>query len=249
MNKKWIVFLFLILFSNGQLFAQTDPKEQVQKLVDQMFERHEGVTLCRENDRTPEFYSLLTINYLIYGKKNTSPNESELVSAVWTLFPCPFRPNINFVSFAKEQDILGVWIFPETSQHLRFGEKSTQKSPTHPLKVNCEAIGYFNGGEYRTILSAGKQSCIINDRTQVLKSRNLPKVSNWHLLKDGRVRITRTDVKKHVEEWDIFIVNKKFSYKGVTFNQGDLISYLRKEKNNEIYNASTQFRHLIKMKN
>ena len=45
------------------------------------------------------------------------------------------------------------------------------------------------------------------------------------MMHDGRVRITRTDVKNYSEEWDIYVVKKDVEFAGVKFKQGDLAAY------------------------
>jgi hypothetical protein len=64
--------------------------------------------------------------------------------------------------------------------------------------------------------------------------------------REGRVRVTRTDVADHIEEWDIYSVTAPFSLANMDFKAGDLIAYLRREKGNDI-NAATEFRHLQRL--
>ena len=65
-------------------------------------------------------------------------------------------------------------------------------------------------------------------------------------MQDGRIRISRTDVPNHIEEWAVYVVTEPFSVESMNLKQGDMVGYLRRERGNEI-NAATQFRHLQRL--
>ena len=78
-------------------------------------------------------------------------------------------------------------------------------------------------------------------------ARKNPQVSTWTLLEEGRIAVTRTDVAGHVEEWDVFTVTRPFVLQEVTFAEGDLAAYIRRENGNAV-GAATQFRHLQRLR-
>ncbi len=237
-----IISSFLILNSQT-LFAQeqTDP---LNLFIQKMLLMHQGKTLCPDPAISTNSIRSNIVNYLedTYLKKNGTANANVIATAIWTLYPCPFSPNRSDLKLATFKDIEGVWLFPESSQKLRFGPKSNQKSPTGPIPVKCDAIGYFPNGELRSIIFAGKDECPFKKASDMDVARKNPQVSNWSLLRDGRVSVTRTDIENHIEEWDVYAVVTSFSANDVQFNKGDLLAYLRKENGNSV-NASTQFRH------
>ena len=67
------------------------------------------------------------------------------------------------------------------------------------------------------------------------------------MLSDGRLKVTRTDGKEHVEEWDVYAATKAFQALNMEIKAGDLIAFLRREKDNDV-NAATEFRHLQRLK-
>ena len=78
------------------------------------------------------------------------------------------------------------------------------------------------------------------------------KTAQWEMMHDGRVRITRTDIKNYIEEWDIYVVKKDFEFAGVKFKQGDLAAYRLptldiRENGSYAEDASAMFRHLQRL--
>ena len=71
-------------------------------------------------------------------------------------------------------------------------------------------------------------------------------VASWALLRDGRVGVTRTDVASHVEEWDVYVVQRAFEFRDIAFREGDLVAYARRENGNDV-GAAMQFRHLQRL--
>ena len=63
---------------------------------------------------------------------------------------------------------------------------------------------------------------------------------------NGKVKISRTDVPNHIEEWEMFVVVRPHTRYGVSFDVGDLVAYLRRNEGNESY-AATLFRHLKRL--
>jgi hypothetical protein len=77
-------------------------------------------------------------------------------------------------------------------------------------------------------------------------SRAYPKISTWSLLNDGRLKIERTDVQNHIEEWDVFVVDSALQAGKTMFNPGDLVTY-RCRENGDDFNVATTFRHLQRL--
>jgi hypothetical protein len=165
---------------------------------------------------------------------------------LWTLFPCPFSPYRPELRPASAVDIEGVWVFPETSQKLRFGPTSPQKSPTGPVPLRCDVVAYYPNGEARHAIIGGQQKCPFASASDMDPARKNPRVMDWKMLREGRVSHTRTDVPNHIEEWDIYVVTASFTHGDVAFSAGELVAYARRERGNEV-GAATQFRHLQKL--
>lgn len=221
-------------------------KDSLTPFIQKMFQQHEGKTLCSVPETSFASIRSSLLSYLAENKSNQKVSGTTVATALWTLYPCPFSPNRTELEPATLKDIKGVWVFPESSQKLRFGPNSNQKAPTAPLPVKCEAIAYYPNGEMRNAIFAGQQKCPFEKAIDMDAARKNPIVANWSLLQDGRVCITRSDVKNHTEEWDLYSVVTTFSTNGVQFEKGDLLAYLRKENGNKV-NAATQFRHLKRL--
>jgi hypothetical protein len=67
------------------------------------------------------------------------------------------------------------------------------------------------------------------------------------VVSDGRLRVTRSDVKEYIEEWDVYAVTRGFQALNLEIKAGDLVAYRRREPNNDV-NAATEFRHLQRLK-
>lgn len=216
---------------------------------------HGGKTVCSPI----EGVSLSSVrknifNYLNERGISERSTAEDGAKAIWAIYPCPFSPFRPELKLANKEEITGIWIFPEDSQKLRYGPKSTQSSPMGPFPVKCEMVAYLPEGELRTAMY-GKSinttrpdplECPFKIEKHLEAMRKLPLVSSWHFQEEGRVAITRTDVVNHIEEWDIYNVQKDFSVYGVNFTAGDLVAYLRKAVNNN-RGATVQFRHLKKV--
>jgi tetratricopeptide (TPR) repeat protein len=167
--------------------------------------------------------------------------------AAFTRYPCPFSPARAEVRPATTNDVEGVWVFPATSQRLRFGPRSTMPSPTAPRPTVCDAVAWYPGGEAQTVLSSGVAECPFRTASDLERFRIEPPVSGWSLLPGGRLKVTRTGMPDYIEEWDVFVVTEPFTAADTQFAAGDLLAYLRRVKGNEA-NAATAFRHLKKLR-
>jgi hypothetical protein len=238
--------IFLLVSAMPDAAAQEGSQDPLARLIWQMFQMHQGKTLCADGSASLHMVQTNVIDYL--KAKGTSENATSqaVATALWTLYPCPFSPARSDLRPATREDIEGVWIFPETSQKFRFGPKMNRQSPAGPVPVKCDAVGYYPNGELRHAMSAGRQNCPFEKSADLDPARKNPRVSDWALLREGRIGITRADVFNHIEEWDVYVVTAPFSMNDVQFSNGDIVAYLRRENGNEV-GASTQFRHLQRL--
>jgi hypothetical protein len=232
--------------------AQTKEKEaaaaQMDKFILDMFNAHQGRNLCMlGNVPVPVVRSMVVDRLKATGVSGTA-TQQQVETAVWTLFPCPFSPYRTELLPATAKDVEGVWLFPHDSQPYRYGPKSPQQ-PTDPAKaVACEVVAYFPQGELRTGMVLGaKRACPFRKAADVNPARKAPRLASWSMVSDGRLRVTRSDLKDYVEEWDIYAVTKSFQALNLEIKAGDLVAFLRKDKDNDV-NAATEFRHLQRLK-
>jgi hypothetical protein len=168
--------------------------------------------------------------------------------AVLTLFPCPFSPLRPELVAATAKNIAGVWLFPYDSQPYRYGSKSPLQPTSPDQAISCEVIGYYAGGELRTGTSMGaKTPCPFRKAADVDPARKRPRVANWKMTSNGHLKVTRSDIKDYVEEWDIYLVTKAFQVLNMEIKARDLVAFRRSEKDSD-RNASTEFRHLQRLK-
>jgi hypothetical protein len=239
-------FVVALTLSAGALTAraQQEPADPVNRFVWQMFQMHDGKTLCAQDTTLPAVRARL-IEHL-----HPAPGEAltpqALGMALWQLYPCPFAPQRAELRPAVAAEITGAWVFPEGSQKLRRGPRANVPSPTGPLPVKCDAVGYFPEGELRHAIVAGVPRCPFEAAADLETARRQPRVASWALLRDGRVGVTRTDVASHVEEWDVYVVQRAFEFRDIAFREGDLVAYARRENGNDV-GAAMQFRHLQRL--
>jgi hypothetical protein len=224
--------------------AQGEPSDPVNRFVWQMFQMHEGKTLCAPNTSLPSVRAQLIDHLQVGVGAELSPET--LAKALWHLYPCPFSPQRAELRQATAADVAGAWLFPEASQKLRRGPRVTGPGPAGPLPVKCDALGYFDAGELRHAVVAGAPTCPFDKALDLDAARKLPRVSSWSFMREGRLAVNRTDVASHIEEWDVYVVATAFDFREVAFREGDLVAYARREKGNEV-GAATQFRHLQRL--
>lgn len=249
MKSTTLVFLFLFSFLGQNMrsaFAQESLPNPLSEFILGMFRMHQGKTLCADGSTMFSSIRSNVANYLKVNDLLAKATPPVVATAVWTLYPCPFSPSRSELRPAGANDIEGVWLFPESSQKLRFGPNSPQKSPAGPLPVKCDAVGYYSNGELRHAVIAGQAKCPFEKAADLDIARKNPRVSDWALLRDGRIGVNRTDVANHIEEWDVYAVVTPFAVNDVQFLAGDLIAYARKENGNK-FGAATQFRHLQRL--
>ena len=92
-----------------------------------------------------------------------------------------------------------------------------------------------------------KRACPFRKAADLNPARKAPRVASWAMAADGRLRVTRSDIKDYVEEWDVYVVTKAFQALNMEIKAGDLVAYLRRDKDNDV-NAATEFRHLQRLK-
>jgi hypothetical protein len=220
---------------------------QMDVFIDGMLQMHRDSTLCVEQSVPTAAIRQQLVAFLQATGAQGTVTPQALAMAMWARFPCPFSPLRNGLRPATTRDIEGVWLFPETSQKLRFPPRSSRQSPAGRAPVKCDAVGYYPGGELRHAVIAGQAAtCPFARAADVEAARRHPGVSTWTMPGAGRVVVARTDVANHVEAWDIFLVTAPFLFDGVAFSAGDLVAYVREENGNDL-GMATQFRHLQRL--
>ena len=226
--------------------AQEVPNDLITKVIVSLFKDHNRKYLClSENGSLPAIRTAVEAE-LRGMPAGSAESQNAIATVVYTKYPCPFAPSGNRFRPANAKDVEGVWLFPESSQRLRFGPDSPMWQKQASLPVKCEAVAYYENAEARNAQIVGKTPCPFASAKDMDVSRRNPKVATWSMLRDGRLKVDRTDAPGHVEEWDIFVVDVPFQVATITFNSGDVVAYLRRERGNE-FNAATTFRHLKKL--
>lgn len=254
MRIRISAFALALALVAGGAPAQDKDKEaqtaQMDKFILDMFSAHQGKTLCMlGNVPVPVVRALVVEQLKASGVgAGESATQEQVETAIWTRFPCPFSPYRAEVLAATAKNVEGVWLFPFDSQPYRYGPTSPLQ-PTDPSKgVSCEIVGYLSGGELRTgVVLGAKTPCSFRTAADINPARKTPRVSNWAMVSDGRLKVTRSDIKDYVEEWDVYAVTRSFQALNMEIKAGDLIAYLRRDKDNNV-NAATEFRHLQRLK-
>lgn len=239
-------FMAVFLGMSAALSDEPDPpKDPLSRLVWDMYQMHHTKTMCIVNRTSLADVRANVIDYLKI-KVGDSLTSRAVATAIWTLYPCPFSPARPELRVAARKDIEGAWLFPGSSQKLRFGPRSSQPSPAGPLPVKCDAVGYYPDGRAKHVIWAGDTPCPFQTAADLDSVEKSPQVTSWSLMRDGRVSINRTDVESHIEEWDMYTVTSPFSVHGFNFSAGDLLAYNRRDNGNEL-GIATEFRHLKKL--
>lgn len=187
-----------------------------------------------------------------------NPHINQIINAIYAAYPCPFSPERSELQPATRTDIEGAWLFPESSQKLRWSLDSTAFRLSGLMLPRCDAVVYYPDGEVRVVElkeNFSKQRvlpCFTSNKDIYDFLPKGQKTTQWEMMHDGRVRITRTDIKNYIEEWDIYVVKKDFEFAGVKFKQGDLAAYRLptldiRENGSYAEDASAMFRHLQRL--
>jgi hypothetical protein len=232
----------------GLVLAQATADDVADQALASAFSRDNGIFLCLERGYTQKE---LRARFDPYARGiDTSNQESfrPLLAATYEAFPCPFAPARPELERAKVDEIVGRWIFPQSSIALRHGPRSPawQRAAGVP-PIKCEAVVIQASGAYKSAQLSGNVQCPDADPDVVSKMEALPQVAAWRLETQGRLRIDRSDAAGSFEEWDMFTVKQAFELGRFKFAPGDLLAYLRRDPKNEI-NAVTMFRHLKPLK-
>lgn len=121
------------------------------------------------------------------GIAASTPNQ--LVWAFYTLYPCPFSPYRAELRPAAQKDLEGAWLMPESSYRYRFAPQSPDwKQDSLPNTKSCEGIGFYPGEEMRVFRrSSATEACPFRKAADIEVARQLPRVSSWNLLRNGRL--------------------------------------------------------------
>lgn len=247
MNLPAVFFFSVLTAAVAQVSSAQEPQaDPFTKFIVEMVQTNQGKSLCVGGSTSVHALRTNVVNHLKATGAERSATPQVVAAAIWSLYPCPFSPVGANLRPATENEITGVWLFPENSQKLRFPPKSQRQTPAGPMQVKCDAVGYYPNGELRHALIAGRATCPFEKAADMDVARKNPRVSDWSLLRPGHIGVTRTDVANHIEEWDVYSVVAPFSFSNVSFEVGDLVAYARRENGNEV-GAATQFRHLKRL--
>lgn len=248
MLKRYLQLVGLSLFfvtclANQALAEQSNTMDDT--ILD-LFQRHNEKYLCLSSDSSLPIIRQSITDYIKSNGGNIPASADDTAIAAYTLYACPFTPYREELRLANAKDITGVWLYPESSQKLRFGPQSPMWEQTKQLPIKCESVAYYDGGEARNAQITGRLSCPFSTAKDMDMSRKNPNIVQWKMLSDGKLKITRTDLLNHIEEWEVFTVTMPFEAATIQFDQGDLVAYLRKENGND-FNVATVFRHLKRL--
>lgn len=259
MNIRLCAFALALALAAGGALAQDKEKEtqvkekeaqaaQMDKFILEMFNAHQGITLCMLGNVPVAVVRSMVVEQLKASGAAETVTQQQVETAIWTHFPCPFSPYRAEVLPATAKNLEGVWLFPYDSQPYRYGSKSPQQ-PSDPDKaIACEIVGYLPNGELRTgVVLGAKTPCPFRKAADLNPARKSPRVASWTMTSEGRLKVTRSDIRDYVEEWDVYAVTRAFQALNMEIKVGDLIAYLRRDKDNDV-NAATEFRHLQRLK-
>jgi hypothetical protein len=217
----------------------------IGKYILDAFKTYNGNTLCSVGS-VPVGAVEDRVRQELKLKAGDTVSQEALQSALWQIFPCPFSPYRPELLPATAKDIAGAWLFPYDSQPYRFGAASPRQPASAADAVACEVFGFYPGGEMRTGRIMGANSkCPFTMATDLDPARKRPRVQNW-AMKDGHLRITRSDDKNYSEEWDLYQVTRAFQSLNMEIRAGDLVAFKRREKGLDPA-VSTEFLHLQRL--
>lgn len=244
MLSRFVIAISLF-WSATLSYAQERNADVVDKVIAGLFTKQGGKFLCLSQNESHAAIRATVMKSLKGVDLKEKGSEDTISKVIYTEFPCPFSPDRPELRPAKIADITGMWLFPEASQRYRYGPKSPLWESRAGLPpIRCEGIFYGANGRLVVDQAVGEAACPTAEKMKKMEAQ--PKTESWSLIRDGRIRVNRTDPPNDFEEWDIFVVKKDFDFAGTKFRQGDLVEYRRREKGNE-FNVATMFRHLQKM--
>lgn len=224
--------------------AENDLSLELEKSLAEFIQQRQDISLCLPADaRIRDVWRDMTKLMRRIGLPE------QLAKTYWPFamrrfYPCPFSPWQHDVAPVEPAELKGAWVIPPESHVLQFGRKSPMRSLAD--EDACDVFGYFDDREARHLHLAGAAECPFSTARDVEFLRNSPVVMRWEFVRPSRLKIDRSDISNHREEWDVLKVMRPFTFNGVRFLAGDLIAYLR-IKLGGIPEESTQFRHLRKL--
>jgi hypothetical protein len=238
----WLGYVAVLLPST--VFAQSPAPDFATQALNAAFSRDNGTLLCLDRGYTASELRIRLEPFIRDIDATKEDSFRSLITATYDAFPCPFSPVRPELERAKPEDVVGRWVFAEASIALRHGPKSPAwKRAQGVPPIKCEAVVMQPGGAYRVVQVMGNVPCPEGNPELLSKLEQAPQVAAWHVLTPGRLRVDRSDVPGHFEEWDVFAVRQPFEIGRFKFSPGDLLTYLRRDPKNEIH-AATMFRHL-----
>lgn len=236
------IFSMMFLSSAPSLaevkFSNNQQDDMFITMINKMAAEEQRSTLCFAEPINARKILYELDSYFKNQSNNSAPTTKDYFLAIWKLYPCPFSPYTGNARPAASNDLVGVWRVPKTSLKLRMTESIAKRNQKHIYatnKIDCDIYAYYSDGGARHIAASEKElrlvpsefvSCPISAKEIEWTKKNKEIVS-WNLIKPGRMKLTRSDLPEHIEEWDVFVVTKPFDFEGATFSPGDLLQYAR----------------------
>lgn len=220
------------------------------QFIEEVKATHNLRSMCISPDWTTDEIRKLVMGYATsHGAKDTV-DAAMVKRALWHYFPCPFPPSTPELRTPTKDEVTGAWLFPSSSQLLRYAPRDKTVSPMGgTVPVRCEALALLPDGEHDQVyFMVLTEACPYTKASDLKSFREEVLTTSWTLSKDGILKVTRTDKPDHLEEWEVRVVVTPFSIVDVNFEKGDLVTYLRRHRGNEV-GASTEFRHLKRLPN
>lgn len=167
----------------------------------------------------------------------------DLYEALATLNPCPFDASANGAVEAAMEQVLGAWRLTADSRGL-----SPSVFNRDPYPVACAAIDFFADGDVRTVVSNDPSPCPPVPATAMTAKHETPRTIAWTYHPPNVLTLTRPDEPGFIEVWKVYLVDRPFVARDVTFKQGDLLMYLVQYNDQRATTFRTlYFRHLERL--
>ena len=142
MRYRFLVTAVLALVSLPQAFAQETPNDLVSKVIIALFRDQNTKYLCLSENASLPIIRTAVVAELANMPPGSADSQDTVARVIYTKYPCPFSPFRRELRPATAKDVEGVWLFPETSQRLRFGPGSPMWQKVAALPPKCEAVAY-----------------------------------------------------------------------------------------------------------
>jgi hypothetical protein len=167
---------------------------------------------------------------------------NDLYEALTALNPCPFDASANGAVEASADEVVGFWKIAADSRGL-----SPHVFNHDPYPVPCGTVAYFKDGDVRTVVS-NELPCASTSPDVLTEKHRAPRTITWTYAPPNVMTITRPDEPGFIEVWNLYLVDRPFVARDVTFKRGDLLMYLVQYNDQRATTFRTlYFRHLERL--